>query len=511
MRVNEKEEDSSDKALWDPLWEYILDDHDSIEEASLTRRKLLSRPARRQKETKNESSLFDLFFDNESDSSQESRYDYRDEKSSRSKDNKSSSKRRSQLTEDAGVDNSMWAFFSKESKVVQEKPPPTTVRATKLRTRQIIQTEDELQKTNKKSGLFRRFRKSKDPGAVTTDSKKQQVRVTVTQASAPASQASSMKKTQSQKQETIDPFQMFLEVAGRLDPFGSDDDSDSETATYDDATELYDLTASGAEMDRLVDEVRCGTPKNEILLNFKPTGNDFEEDQFESIEGREPMITDFGEKSLAESGAQAMSSTVDTISELGSTADEPREGVSKVSSTPSFRNFATDKREGPERQVEYPRLSHLDFRKKSATQRFGLKRLVCCSVKTHQHDVPPSILMGGKRETLPSIPITSDDASETQKIMGSNSNTSNNLMGVSSDQLVQSRGPQSFYAYEHDTQEHLDVFYTAMGLKPRSSLVVRKLGGPPPLIPSNMRDEVIVQVNVSIPVYSILGSTFVRS
>lgn len=510
-----RKEESDVTAPWDPLWEYILDDHD--DESYLTRKKAPSRSSRRPKETKNESSLLDLFFDNDSEYTDDSRHDYRDEKSNRSKDNKAVvGKRRSQLTEDAGVENSMWDFFSKESKNTPEKiekSPPLTRAGSgpgRIQTRQIIQVEDESVKSNKKSGLFRRFRKNKDLGSQRTENNKQQVRVTVTQASAPASRTSSMRKTQQQrKEDSMDPFQMFLDVAGRLDPFGSDQDSyTEESGTQDDATELYDLTASGAEMDRLVDEVRCGTPKNEIRLNFKPVGEDSGlDDYFEPIEGAEPISTDLSESSLAAPSPRMISPRVVALSDLDDVKDETPDDVSPVVSDPTFRIFSIDNRKPsecheataatPAAAAAPAEQSLPDAKDKAGIQGLGLKRLVCCSVKTYKNVTASTLQPETKMNALPSIPVLSDDVSETPKLVRSNTSTSNGIMRVSSGLLSSTRKPQSFYAYEYSTQEHLDVFYTSMGLKPRSSIVVRKLGGPPPLIPSEMRDEVIVQVDVS--------------
>jgi hypothetical protein len=88
-----------------------------------------------------------------------------------------------------------------------------------------------------------------------------------------------------------------------------------------------------------------------------------------------------------------------------------------------------------------------------------------------------------------------NDAPDSSNNMNTNENPPDTLSRDPSTEITTPTGPQPYYAYDN-TQENMDVFYTSMGQKPRSSIVVRKLGDPPPLLPSSMRDEVIIQVDV---------------
>ena len=526
-----------EKAVWDPLWEFILDDHDSVEEDQTWRK---SRPrSRRQQEKERQPGFFDVFFDNESEYSEvddvsfrSGWQDSRDESNikrsnEKSKSMKSSLKRRSQLTENAGVDNSMWDFFGMGNNNEGENKNNQ-----KVQSRQVIQTEAEP-KGNKKGGIFRRFRRKEYEGesAVSSAPKKRQVRVTVTEPSMPKAGTTNKTKTKRSKTKTsprkadaIDPFQLFLEMAGKLDPFASDSDSEAsisvpnnhtrdevETDT-DLGTDLYTVTAeSVAEMDRLIEEAREDNLVNEIRLNFKPihykSGKEGYEENFNNsqafkgersivaLEDDEDLPEELEENSVASPAPRAringVGSRLDTIDEEDRGESSLQREMSAFQSVLGANSRALQDRKRTAGIDE----SFLGMAN-GGNRRFGLKRLVCCSIKNHQDE--PDLKEDSSeipRSTLPTTRMVSDKAGDLPKVTSDGSNSG--IMGVSSDHFAQTKGPQSLYAYEYHSEEHLDVFYSAIGAKPRSSMVVRKLGGPPTLLPSPTRSEVIIQVEVS--------------
>lgn len=495
-----RERDNGNGALWDPLWEYILDDHDeSVDE----RERALTRKSRsrlqRQYKLEREPSLLEVFFEKDSSADsdyEEPRYDSRDEMNDNRgrKTKNAASKRRSQLTEDSGVDNSLWDFFGgvDESGTSSDKAP-------RRQTRQSVQRDPVPEKANKKSGLFRRFRRD-DKASGNASAKKRQVRVAATKPAAPTS-VSSKTKQPIRKEESMDPFQMFMEVASKLDPFGSDesDSDDSNTATREDYTEG---TESLAEIDDLAQKANV---VNEIRLNFTPIRYKSGKDGF--IEKRNSIADDDEElisaiargKSAVAPAPRARIDETGAVSSLDKITDDDVRGVTSFRDFVAFEPVVSDVEKSSECRDE-SNTANLDAEKSRGARPFGfvLKRLVCCSIKNKEESeelesFPTEIV----QSTFPSTRMISDNASDNPKVMNEARRSEENDLGVPSDELQHTKGPQSVYAYDYQDQQHLDVFYTAMGANPRGSIVVRKLGGPPPLIPSSMRNEVIIQVEVS--------------
>jgi hypothetical protein len=72
----------------------------------------------------------------------------------------------------------------------------------------------------------------------------------------------------------------------------------------------------------------------------------------------------------------------------------------------------------------------------------------------------------------------------------------NGVMGIPSDKFLETKGPQSLYAYDYSSNEHMDVSYSTYSEDPIASLVVRSLGPVPSLLPDAGK-KVIIQVEVS--------------
>ena len=70
------------------------------------------------------------------------------------------------------------------------------------------------------------------------------------------------------------------------------------------------------------------------------------------------------------------------------------------------------------------------------------------------------------------------------------------VMGLPSDHLERLKGPQSLYAYDYDSSEHMDVSYAKSNQKPRENISVRRLGLPPSLSLSLTGENIVIQVEV---------------
>jgi hypothetical protein len=133
-------------------------------------------------------------------------------------------------------------------------------------------------------------------------------------------------------------------------------------------------------------------------------------------------------------------------------------------------------------------------------ERTGLrKRLVCCSIKNRAaREAINQMQAGDSKEIFPATRMISDDnKSEFSSITGQRADYVNGVMGVPSDRFLQTKGPQSLYAYDYESDEHMDVLFAEFGSKARTSLFVRKLGPPPMLDSASGGSEVVIKVEVS--------------
>ncbi|KAG7360748.1 oxidoreductase [Nitzschia inconspicua] len=128
----------------------------------------------------------------------------------------------------------------------------------------------------------------------------------------------------------------------------------------------------------------------------------------------------------------------------------------------------------------------------------GVWKTVCCNVgkkMNRSHDLVNRLKSEDAAALFPTTRMISNGKSRS--ITGQKADYVNGVMGVPSDHFVESKGPQSLYAYDYDSNEHMDVSYDKIGQKPRASVSVRTLGGPPSLSQFDMGDSVVVQVEAS--------------
>jgi len=118
------------------------------------------------------------------------------------------------------------------------------------------------------------------------------------------------------------------------------------------------------------------------------------------------------------------------------------------------------------------------------------KRAVCGLKKSRRSDLVDRLGKTDIAEVFPSSRLVVDGESHSiVKVDG--------VMGLPSDHLERLKGPQSLYAYDYDSSEHMDVSYAKSNQKPRENISVRRLGLPPSLSLSLTGESIVIQVEAS--------------
>lgn len=123
------------------------------------------------------------------------------------------------------------------------------------------------------------------------------------------------------------------------------------------------------------------------------------------------------------------------------------------------------------------------------------KKGMCMFKKAGRNDRTNRLMKTDAAEVFPSSRVIVNG--ETHSIIGQNTDLVNGMMGIHSDHLEKSKGPQSVYAYDYDSNENMDVSYTKSNQKPRANISVRRLGLPPSLSSSLDVENVVIQVEAS--------------
>jgi hypothetical protein len=127
----------------------------------------------------------------------------------------------------------------------------------------------------------------------------------------------------------------------------------------------------------------------------------------------------------------------------------------------------------------------------------GLWKAACCNVGKKigkSNDMVNRLKREDAAAVFPTTRLISNGKSRS--ITGQKADHVNGVMGVPSDHFEESKGPQSLYAYDYGSSEHMDVSYKEVGQKPRSCIAVRSLGAPPSLSQSDLEEGVVVQIEV---------------
>jgi hypothetical protein len=115
---------------------------------------------------------------------------------------------------------------------------------------------------------------------------------------------------------------------------------------------------------------------------------------------------------------------------------------------------------------------------------------------TTKHNILKKVMCGLKKASRNDFIINRLKKTDAAGVIGQNTDLVNGVMGVPSDHLIQSSGPQSLYAYDYDSNENMDVSYTKSNQKARGSISVRSLGPPRSLSWSLGGENIVIQVEV---------------
>jgi hypothetical protein len=558
-RGDDISEGDLDLGLLDELFEYILDfDDASVDDETkgggwrMKKRTQRGRKQHSKKEANKEPGFLNQFIYNSD--SDETPCDKRDDGSIKRTTGKKDKRRRNQLTEDAGVDNSMWDFFRpipqesttttlknpkksasipKTGKTAAKTQDTTAKKSTsKVIEKEAIKTDD---KAAKKGGLFRRLRrKEKDDETIKSEKSAKDLPIREkTVVPRTGDQSSTIKKKKkvidtNDKEDSLDPFQFFVDMIEALDPFASDDsDADSSgtdqvSATAENGIASRDDVASGhaehgiatrddivsteksgistkkvSAIDQLVDDARTDSKIVEIRLNFKSLpepdlGGVDESSQFDDPEPDQDV-----------NGYRLEDNSIIESVTPRQFRNEDESGMDfKCRSVPPL---AEEQQVEPAAPLFYvPEASHdskFEENEKSLkiSRRRGLASLVCCMVKKKPKKVVTHDVLAASVpiHSIPATNVVPDDEMSNPKVSETCATEVQSVTtGAPSTLVSEPQGPQSNYGYDQDAQENIDVFYDAMGLDPKTSMLVRELGRPPTISPSDLHEEVVVQIQV---------------
>lgn len=350
----------------------------------------------------------------------------------------------------------------------------------------------------------------------------------------------------------FDPMLLLLEVAGRLDPWGGMDSSDSNSETSETESssvmtckETSETQSVGGEethtpvdkMESLLDQPlpdpNTFDPRyayqpaphkaysTEIRLKVNPGGQTVSEEIYKRSltydENSESEVDAHNSHAWEDSASKATPSFADasdsSIADLSKprpsfgditkwTIGEDTHGQTYDEETALLRSENAIKRNKfPSDEVRVPRDLHIKTKSIILEDDEGSfdvsenhmlwKRVVCCSVKNMKgSDLVNRFNRVDAAEVFPATRMISNG--RTHAITGQKADHVNGVMGVPSDRFFESEGPQSLYAYDYESNVHMDVQYGETNQRPRSSISVRNLGPPP----SIAWDEVVIQVEV---------------
>lgn len=169
---------------------------------------------------------------------------------------------------------------------------------------------------------------------------------------------------------------------------------------------------------------------------------------------------------------------------------------------PGDRNGPTSEEMRVPKDVHVPERTESDIRDDNRKEfdnvrkQNVLKKAVCSLKKVGKHDLINRLRKSDAAEVFPSSKVIIDG--ETHLIIGPESDPMNGVMDFTSCPMIRSKGPQSIFAYDYDSNMNMDVSYTKPNHKPRANISVRKLGIPPPLSSSSGAENIVVQIEASI-------------
>jgi hypothetical protein len=578
------------RALWDPLWEYVLDDYDVEEEKRQKRRG-------RKEPEKEDKGVFGFF-------SEEAR-DEEYEASPRSKKGSHRNRKKAHQDErEPDESNWGWGGAEKPEKILTEKtsrrhpwrrsklsardgntgydtdqasksawgltggretekkdPETLKFRILKKENGDKAITKNETIEKNKKGPLkkiFQRpFRKeepqvntNKEPlrishiareanlkedskttraVAVADDESRQESRPARSSADQRKAETrtNQSKTDQSKNDESEATFvSLLFDVAEKLDPWMSESDSDSDTRTEntDERTEQTDdktsdgMTAAGSDNEELP---QAASDFTEIRLQHTPAHEPPPDDESAAQQGMasrkskqlsassqdivsfpafEPSEAAVLQPIALERSRETIKDEVNTGWQFFS-SDESNHARVKASGESGWKEKASAGDQFP--SDEYFRKSNKILQSAAdlgAAEDYeapkGLKRLVCCGSKKYDEQATEGHGENrGREEISDMLPRTRMISDQQTSIVGKRSDAVNGVLGVPSDRFLKAKGPQSLYAYDYESNQHMDVAYKHFSKQPRAVIECRTHAELPPM-ESPSGDRAIVQVEV---------------
>jgi hypothetical protein len=552
----------AEKSVWDPLWEYVLNDYEEQEESNHRRKNSKSQKKKQQQATSaataEDSSMFD-FFGEESDgyesptsrpqrnnigltrtSSKKKNLESRDEQdeASYATMERSTSRapwRRNRSGRDGSLSggDSLWD-------VIQGKPPGVTVsRASsgnRERAERAVKSQGQNKKSKNKKGrrkLFRRFRSERTIEEVSSEEeedtdleikkrvKSQDSERKVAQTSELLKEKSQIKKSAppqpAKKDDGFDPFSAFF---SQFDPFVSDDsDSDLVSAETDNASEYTDEVTVLTEERTIdtndgaseLDEQTAASSINnftEIRLKHSTQNGSLLDQETTQVRSQDDSISEEEEESLVGSikvlEPHQLERSRETVGHERILEAKKSDSVSQINVDNTSFAFDEKGMVAPSTLICFKKEVAPDVMKQPSvevpTQKKGLNRLVCRKDKNNDVYDPYDFDTAEWSTPTPGLPATrmiSDGAAGSTAVVEQELEREDSFIGVSAHRLIETKGPQSLYAYDIDSKQHMDVMYAHYNQLPRSCIELRTLSAPPMLADfSNNDDRVIIQVEV---------------
>jgi hypothetical protein len=304
--------------------------------------------------------------------------------------------------------------------------------------------------------------------------------------------------------EALDPFRFLVEMVEAFDPFASDD-SDSDSVVTEIVSEPvgHEISARAmVDIDRLVEQARNDSKVTEIRLNFRPESeeryDDEEERSQEHSHTQELACEHVGDpyklddNSIAASATSASTRKMES-NEMDCVAEHEDCAFQEGELDESSMSLLTPISRAPKKYRSQKFYDHASEHEEYRRQ--GLMRLAsCCTSKNEDlTQSQPVQSLPAATVFMPAARVVPDDEKAEQMPFDVEQA---NVAGAPATELTETKGLQSVYSYDYGSQENLDVYYSAMGVNPRSSMVVRKLGGRPSVNGSAPNDEVIVLIEV---------------
>ncbi len=319
--------------------------------------------------------------------------------------------------------------------------------------------------------------------------------------------------------EEFDPVDLLLtKIADTLDPWGVDSDgSFSDGDSLEGSDEDGDRSSfAGSESYASVQQhsrsknARNKTPKS-LLQSPKPVRFDSSKYPYHSKQknGGNSHSTEI--RLRVDPVGTTLSEEI--IEKKEKTNEDESQGVPSDEEKESFFSASFDSDDEPEREPTQPGIRNFNDEEKripviartaegvqplnrnesnqeslNAKASKGLKRAMCGVGRVDKvNSTKPDT-----KEAFPSSRMVIDGEShlvpESDPIRG--------VVGP----MIGSKGPQPVFAYDYESNMNMDVSYTSANQNPRKSMIVRKLGTPPPILTVPGEENIVLQVEVRIAI-----------